>query len=101
MWTIAVDAHILRRCPHQLGLQLMMAKQRTYHVMTRIGGGWSVRREGTDRATGTFESKAQAVKCARDVARTAGGEVVVHTRDGMVQESRTYSSGGGSGKTAR
>lgn len=80
---------------------LTMPKQRTYHVMTRIGGGWSVHREGAGRATGTFESKDQAIKCARETARAAGGEVAIHKRDGLIQELTTYSARGTSGKTKR
>jgi hypothetical protein len=69
---------------------LPVAKQRTYHVMTRIGGGWSVRKEGASRPTGTYDSKNQAIKRTREVARSTGGDVVIHNRDGLIQESTTY-----------
>jgi hypothetical protein len=80
---------------------LHMAKPRTYHVMTRIGGGWSVQREGSGRATGTYDSKDQAVKRAREAARSAGGDVVIHSRDGLIQHSMTYPTREGSVKTKR
>jgi hypothetical protein len=70
--------------------QRLASSARTYHVMTRIGGGWSVRKEGTTRPTGTFDSKDQAIRRAREVARNGGGEVVIHHRDGLVQELTTY-----------
>lgn len=74
-----------------LGSMVPVTKQRTYHVMTRIGGGWSVRKEGASRASGIYDSKEQAIKRAREVARSAGGDIVIHNRDGLVQESTTYS----------
>jgi hypothetical protein len=78
-----------------------MPKRRIYHVMTRIGGGWSVRKEGVSRPTGTFDSKSQAIRRAREVARSGGGEVVIHDRDGLVQELTTYPSPAPSGKVKR
>lgn len=84
-----------------LGKMLPVAKQRTYHVMTRIGGGWSVQREGASRATGTYDSKNQAIKHAREAARSAGGDLVIHSRDGLVQDSMTYPPRDGSVKTKR
>jgi len=78
-----------------------MAKQRTYHVTTRIGGGWSVRREGTSRPTGTYDTKDQAIKCAREAGRSTGGDVVIHNRDGLVQDLTTYPQRGGSARTTR
>jgi hypothetical protein len=84
-----------------LGSMVPVAKQRTYHVMTRIGGGWSVRKEGASRPTGTYYSKEQAIKRAREVARSAGGDVVIHKRDGLVQELTTYPTRGASGRAKR
>jgi hypothetical protein len=78
-----------------------VTKQRTYHVMTRIGGGWSVRKEGASRPTGTYDSKEQAIRRARQVARSGGGDVVIHKRDGLVQELTTYPTRGASGRTKR
>ena len=84
-----------------LGRMLPVPKQPTYHVMTRIGGGWSVRKEGASRPAGTFDSKDQAIKRAREVARSGGGEVVIHYRDGLVQELTTYPSRGASARAKR
>jgi hypothetical protein len=80
---------------------LTMTKQRIYHVLTRIGGGWSVRKEGASRATGTYDSKDQAIKRAREAARSAGGDVVIHNRDGLIQDSMTYAPRGASAGAKR
>ena len=72
------------------GRVLPVTKERVYYVMTRIGGGWSVRKEGASRPTGTFKLKSEAIKCAREVARSGGGEVSIHREDGMVQKLTTY-----------
>jgi hypothetical protein len=76
-------------------------KQQSYHVMTRIGGGWSMWKEDAGRASANFESKKDAVKHAREVARAAGGELCIYKRDGTVQELTTYSSRGASGRAKR
>jgi len=62
----------------------------TYHVIPKLGGGWSLRKEGAARAIDTFTSKDEAVVRARDVARNSGNELVIHGRDGTVRERATY-----------
>ena len=65
---------------------------RTYHVIARLGGGWSVRKHGALRASRSFEVKRDAVNHGRDVARRAGAELVIHERDGTVDRRVQYGS---------
>jgi hypothetical protein len=48
-----------------------------------------------------YDSKNQAIRRAREVARSAGGDVVIHNRDGLVQESTTYPPRGASARAKR
>ena len=103
------------RCHHNIDSESALSKrelrafanvvpgetQHIYHVITRIGGGWSVHKEGAQRSTAIFNCKEQAVKHARDAARSAGGELVVHRRDGLIQELTIYPSRRASGKGKR
>ena len=63
---------------------------REYHVITRIGGGWSVYKRGASRASRSFQTKRDAVNHARDVARRAGAELVIHEPDGTLDRRVQY-----------
>jgi Uncharacterized protein conserved in bacteria (DUF2188) len=66
-----------------------MSKLNT-HVIASVGGGWSVRRSGSDRAEKTFETKEEAVRYGRKVARARSSDLVIHRKDGLVSERSTY-----------
>ncbi len=63
-----------------------MAK--TIHVIQR-GGSWTVKRQGR-KADGVYDTKREAVASARDIARNASGQLVIHGVDGKIQEHDTY-----------
>jgi hypothetical protein len=68
-----------------------MAKKQDYHVVPNGGrGGWDVKREGADRASGHFERKSDAMDRGRDLARERGTELVEHGRNGRIQDSDSY-----------
>lgn len=52
--------------------------------------GWALKRTGADRPSFTFESKEDAMVKAIEVARNQGTVLVIHGRDGRVQEQRDY-----------
>lgn len=60
------------------------------HVVPRQPGGWAVKTAGKSRAGRVFETKADAVKYARDAAKKEQGELYVHGKDGTIQERRSY-----------
>jgi len=62
------------------------------HVIASIRGGWSVRKTGSKRAEKKFETKGEAVRYGRRVARARNTELVIHREDGLVSERRTYGS---------
>ena len=68
----------------------MSKEKRSYHVISKIGGGWSVRKEGAERASGTYSSKNDAIGRAREIARKDGTDLVIHGRDGRINERATY-----------
>lgn len=59
------------------------------HVAPR-GDGWSVRRTGASRASGTYETQGEAIQRARDIARSEGTELYIHGRDGRIRERNSY-----------
>lgn len=64
------------------------------HVVPNPQGGWDVRKPGGNRSSAHTETKDPAVDRAREIVRnTGGGEVVIHGRDGRIQDSDTVPPG--------
>jgi hypothetical protein len=62
----------------------------TYHVES-TDRGWKVLKEGATRASASFETKPDAVARGRELAKgQARGRLVVHGKDGRVQDEFTY-----------
>lgn len=59
------------------------------HVVPN-GDKWSVRRAGSLRASGTYQTQREAVDKARDLARNQQTELYVHDRDGRIRERSSY-----------
>jgi Uncharacterized protein conserved in bacteria (DUF2188) len=60
------------------------------HVIASINGGWSVRKTGSERAEKTFDTKDEAVRYGRKLARARSSDLVIHRRDGLVSERTSY-----------
>jgi hypothetical protein len=70
-----------------------MAERHSYHVVP-YDNGWEVRLGGQEAdhgSLGTWDHKELAVDRAKELAKAAElGQVVVHGRDGVIQEEFTY-----------
>jgi hypothetical protein len=53
-------------------------------------GGWDVTRPNADRASGHFDTQAQAIERGREISRNQGEELVVHGRDGKIREKDSH-----------
>ena len=51
---------------------------------------WSVVREGASRATSLHDQRDSAEKAGRQVAINEGRELLIHGKDGKLQERNTY-----------
>jgi len=67
----------------------LVAKGRARVHVVPTDGGWQVRREGADRATGVYRTRTEATEAAQSVLRRSGGEVRVQGRNGRFRESMT------------
>lgn len=68
-------------------------QKRDVHVVPNKSSGqlnWSVKREGAQRTTQTFENKADAMGRAKDIAVNNKLEVVEHRKDGAIMGSNSY-----------
>ena len=66
-----------------------MKKDRT-HVVPSTTDGWSVRKEGSSRAGKVFGTKHEAVTYGRERAKRLRSDLVIHGRDGTIQDVDTY-----------
>lgn len=62
------------------------------HVVANPNGGWSAKKEGSSKATKTFDNQMEAIAYARGLVSREGGEIVVHGRDGRIREKDRYGS---------
>lgn len=63
---------------------------RTHHVVPNAGGGWDVRRGGSSRTCGQFDTKQDVADRGRQISRNANTEVKIHNRDGWIGQSDSH-----------
>jgi hemerythrin superfamily protein len=61
-----------------------------YHVKPARDGGWRAEKRGSSRAVAAGDKKEEVVRRARERARAQNGRLVIHKRDGRIQEERSY-----------
>jgi uncharacterized protein YdaT len=66
-----------------------MNSKRNQHVVPHADG-WAVRGESAERASGVYDTKAEATAAARSIARNQGTELVIHGRDGRIQSKDSH-----------
>lgn len=59
------------------------------HVVPKAGK-WQVIGEGNEKATATFDTQAEAIEKAREIAINQESEVVIHGKDGKIREKNSY-----------
>lgn len=60
-----------------------------YHVVRR-GKDWAPIREGASKASGIYQTQAEAERAAKEHAHSSGGgEVRIHGLDGKIRDSDT------------
>jgi len=63
-----------------------------YHVIAGVNGGWRVIRRGSSRAAKKFKTQAEAIKYGQVISRNRHVELIVHDRNGRLQERMSYST---------
>lgn len=66
-----------------------MAKK-THHVVPSSTGGWEVKKAGVDRAPRHFETKAEAIDAGREIAKSQGGEFIIHGNTGQIIQATSF-----------
>jgi uncharacterized protein YdaT len=66
-----------------------MSTKKDIHVVPHPDG-WATRKEGADRAGGIHDTKNEALEHAKEQAKRERVEVVIHGKDGTIQDSDSY-----------
>lgn len=68
-----------------------MPKRKVYHITQNAEGMWQGKVEGAERASVTGPTKAEVQQKTIDMAKNHGhASVIIHGKDGKIQEERTY-----------
>ncbi|MFQ5432266.1 MAG: DUF2188 domain-containing protein [Nitrospinota bacterium] len=68
----------------------MPKKSESHHVVPNADGGWDVKKSGSNRASGHFDTKRDAVDAGRKISRNQGTEFVIHGKDGKIQQKDSH-----------
>lgn len=63
----------------------------THHVVpNKDRGGWDVKRGGSDRASGHYDTKRDAIDAGREISRNQGTEFRIHNQDGRISNTDSH-----------
>ena len=62
----------------------------THHVVPNAKGGWDVKKGGSQRSSGHFNTKSEAVKAGREISKNQGTEFIIHGMNGRIQSSDSH-----------
>ena len=61
-----------------------------HHVVPASGGGWNVKRGGSNRSSGHYDTKTEAIKAGREISKNQQTELVIHGLDGRIQSADSH-----------
>ena len=79
---------VLSAAPQHTGGEIMARD--SHHIVPNPEGGWDVKRSGSQRSSGHWDTKAEAVNAGRQISRNQGTELVIHGKDGKIQSSDSH-----------
>lgn len=68
----------------------MAGKKGSHHVVPNPQSGWDIKRSGSDRASGHFDHKKDAVDAGRKISRNQKTEFFIHGQDGKIQSRDSH-----------
>ena len=61
-----------------------------HHVVSRGGNGWAVIKNNSNRASGLYNTKQEAINAGRQISINQNTELVIHNRDGKISGSDSH-----------
>lgn len=68
----------------------MPKKGHSHHVVPNPNGGWDIRRGGSERSSGHFDTKHDAVDRGRQISQNQRTEFVIHGQNGQIQQKDSH-----------
>jgi hypothetical protein len=62
----------------------------THHVVPNPKGGWDIKKGGSDRSSGHYDTKKQAIDKAREISRNQKTELKIHNKNGKISQSDSH-----------
>jgi uncharacterized protein YdaT len=63
---------------------------KSHHVVPDPDGGWNIRKGGSERISGHFNTQERAIKEAREISDHQNTELYIHGRDGQIREKDSH-----------
>ena len=63
--------------------------KKNHHVVTH-NNQWAVRREGSDRVSGTYPTQQEAIAAGRMISRNQNTELIIHRPNGQIRDSDSH-----------
>lgn len=76
--------------PNSSAKRAARSKENAEYVLPLGGAGWVVKNSGAKKFTAILDSKREAVKIARSLAKQYGRELVIFGKDGNIQQQISY-----------
>jgi hypothetical protein len=67
-----------------------MTKAKQVHVTPNANGGWKGKTTGKEKAFIVGTTKEEVLKKSREVAKNQGAELVIHKKDGTIQNKDSF-----------
>jgi uncharacterized protein YdaT len=61
-----------------------------HHVLPNKNGGWDIKKGNSERASGHFNTKQEALARAREISINAKSELIVHNKDGSIASKDSH-----------
>ena len=64
--------------------------RKTHHVVPNSEGGWDIKKGGGQRSIKHFDKKTDAVSRATEIAKKKQSELIIHKKDGTIQNPNSF-----------
>ena len=68
----------------------MSKSKGSHHAVPNPDGGWKVKKGGSSKSSGNFDTKKEAVDAGRKISQNQGTEFVIHGKDGKIQQKDSH-----------
>ena len=65
-------------------------KTHNQHVVPYENNDWAIKGEGNSKYSGIFDTQAEAIKRAKQIAKNYEADVIIHRKDGTIRDRMSY-----------